>query len=97
MFRHLLLAAALTNALFTAPASTAQNKPAVKEYTRADFISVEGANLNDKLTRAVAQFKATKQGESCWLAWHFPIMATPVCIATFPPRRQERCLNNLVV
>ncbi len=73
MFRHLLLAAALTNALFTAPASKAQNKPAVKEYTRADFINVEGANLNDKLARAVAQCRAAKLSESCWLAWHFPV------------------------
>ncbi len=73
MFRHLLLAAALSNALFTAPASKAQNKPAVKEYTRADFINVEGAMLNDKLTRAVAQCRAAKLSESCWLAWHFPV------------------------
>ncbi len=73
MFHHLLLAAALTNALFTAPASKVQTKTVVKEYTRADFINVEGANLNDKLTRAVAQCRAAKLSESCWLAWHFPV------------------------
>ena len=73
MFRHLLLAAALTNALFTAPVSNAQTKTVVKEYTRADFINVEGATLNDKLTRAVTQCRAAKLSESCWLAWHFPV------------------------
>ena len=73
MFRHLLLAAALSNALFTVPPSTAQTKTAVKEYTRADFISVEGATLNDKLTRAVTQCRAAKLSEACWLAWHFPV------------------------
>jgi HEAT repeats len=73
MFRHLLLAVALTNVLLTAPASNAQTKTAVKEYTRADFINVEGATLNDKLTRAVAQCRAAKLSESCWLAWHFPV------------------------
>ena len=71
MFRHCLLAIALTSALLTAPASNAQNKLAVKEYTRADFINVEGATLNDKLTRAVTQCRAAKLSESCWLAWHF--------------------------
>lgn len=76
MFHHLLLAAALTNAFVSAPESTqAQQEKVTKEYTRADFINVEGANLNDKITRAVAQFKATKQGDSVWLAWHFPVRA----------------------
>ena len=44
-----------------------------REYTRADFVNVEGANLNDKITRAVAQCKTAKPGDSCWLAWHFPV------------------------
>ncbi|NOT60240.1 MAG: hypothetical protein HOP19_08440, partial [Acidobacteria bacterium] len=73
MFRHLLFAAVLAGACFTAPVSNAQNKTAVKEYTRADFINVEGASLNDKLTRATAQCRAAKLSESCWLAWHFPV------------------------
>jgi hypothetical protein len=74
MFRYLLLAAVLTNAFVHEPAPwSAQQKESVKEYTRADFINVEGANLNDKITRAVAQFKATKLGDSVWLAWHFPV------------------------
>jgi hypothetical protein len=74
MFRHLLLAAVLTNAFAHEPAPlSAQQKESVKEYTRADFINVEGANLNDKLTRAVAQCRAAKLSESCWLAWHFPV------------------------
>jgi hypothetical protein len=76
MFHYLLLAAALTGMLFTAPWSKAQNKTEVKEYTRADFINVEGANINDKIARAIAQFKATQAGDSIWLAWHFPVRET---------------------
>ena len=73
MFRQLLFAVVLAGAWFTAPVSNAQTKTAVKEYTRADFINVEGATLNDKLTRAGAQCRAAKLSESCWLAWHFPV------------------------
>jgi hypothetical protein len=43
-----------------------------RNYTRADFINVEGSNLNDKIDRAVKQFKAAKQGDTVWLAYHFP-------------------------
>jgi hypothetical protein len=42
-----------------------------RNYTRADFINVEGSNLNDKIDRAVKQFKASKQGDTVWLAYHF--------------------------
>ena len=43
-----------------------------RNYTRADFINVEGSNLNDKIDRAAKQFKAAKQGDTVWLAYHFP-------------------------
>jgi hypothetical protein len=43
-----------------------------RKYTRADFINVEGSSLEDKIDRAVKQFKATKQGDTVWLAYHFP-------------------------
>jgi hypothetical protein len=43
-----------------------------RNYARADFINVEGSNLNDKIDRAVKQFKAAKQGDTLWLAYHFP-------------------------
>jgi hypothetical protein len=42
-----------------------------RKYTRADFINVDGSNLNDKIDQAVKQFKATKQGDTVWLAYHF--------------------------
>ena len=42
-----------------------------RNYTRADFINVDGSNLNDKIDRAVKQFKATKEGDTVWLAYHF--------------------------
>jgi hypothetical protein len=43
-----------------------------RNYTKADFIKVEGSNLNDKIDRAVKQFKDSKQGDTVWLAYHFP-------------------------
>jgi hypothetical protein len=49
-----------------------------RKYTKADFIKVanaDGSNLNDKIDRAVKQFKASKQGETVWLAYHFPARA----------------------
>lgn len=47
--------------------------PAARTYTRADFINVDGGSLNEKLDRAVQQFKASRQGDSCWVAYHFPV------------------------
>lgn len=43
-----------------------------RNYTKADFINVDGSSLNDKIDRAVKQFKTTKQGDTVWLAYHFP-------------------------
>jgi HEAT repeat protein len=41
-------------------------------YARADFINVEGGSLTDKIDRAVKQFKDSRQGNTVWLAYHFP-------------------------
>lgn len=43
-----------------------------KNYTKADFINVDGSGLNDKIDRAVKQFKSSRQGDTVWLAYHFP-------------------------
>lgn len=43
-----------------------------RSYTRADFINVDGSSLNDKIDRAVKQFKSSRQGDTVWLAYHFP-------------------------
>ncbi|HEY8459450.1 MAG TPA: HEAT repeat domain-containing protein [Blastocatellia bacterium] len=43
-----------------------------RKYSRADFINVDGSDLSDKIDRAVKQFKASKQGDTVWLAYHFP-------------------------
>lgn len=43
-----------------------------RNYTRQDFINVEGSSLDDKIDRAVKQFKSTKEGDTVWLAYHFP-------------------------
>jgi hypothetical protein len=43
-----------------------------KSYTRADFIAVDGGPLNDRFDRALKQFKASNQGDACWIAYHFP-------------------------
>jgi hypothetical protein len=43
-----------------------------KNYTKADFINVDGSSLNDKIDRAVKQFKGSRQGDTVWLAYHFP-------------------------
>ncbi|MBI1762794.1 MAG: HEAT repeat domain-containing protein [Acidobacteria bacterium] len=54
--------------------STAQTT-ATRTYTRADFVNVDGSSLNDKLDRAIQQFKAARQGDSCWVAYHPPVRA----------------------
>jgi hypothetical protein len=43
--------------------------------TRADFINVDGQNLKEKYDRAWKQFKASGQGDSVWIAYHFPARA----------------------
>lgn len=43
-----------------------------KNYTRADFINVDGGSLNDRVNRAVKQFKDSRAGDTVWIAYHFP-------------------------
>lgn len=49
----------------------AQEKPR-RVYTKADFINIDGGNLTDRIERAFRQFKSSNQGDSVWLAYHFP-------------------------
>lgn len=74
MTRKLFFALAVTLITLGCAATQAQDKPK-REYTKADFINVDGGSLNDKLDRAVKQFKAARQGETVWLAYHFPARA----------------------
>lgn len=59
-------------ALLLAFAPTFAQDQQTKNYTKADFINVDGASLNDKIDRAVKQFKSSRQGDTVWLAYHFP-------------------------
>ncbi|MGH9835094.1 MAG: HEAT repeat domain-containing protein [Blastocatellia bacterium] len=59
-------------AMLLAFASTFAQDQQTKNYTKADFINVDGASLNDKIDRAVKQFKSSRQGDTLWLAYHFP-------------------------
>ncbi|MDX2031578.1 MAG: HEAT repeat domain-containing protein [Blastocatellia bacterium] len=54
--------------------SGAQDRSA-RSYTQADFVKVEGGALSDRVERAFRQFKGANQGDSLWLAYHFPARA----------------------
>ncbi len=72
MLRQLMfIGLLLTLSVSLAGAQTA----ATRTYTRADFVNVDGGSLNDKLDRAVQQFKASRQGDACWVAYHAPVRA----------------------
>ncbi len=45
---------------------------AKRTYTKADFINIDGGNPNDRVERAFKQFKNSNQGDSVWIAYHFP-------------------------
>jgi HEAT repeats len=45
---------------------------AKRTYTKADFINVDGGSLNERIERAFKQFKNSGQGETVWIAYHFP-------------------------
>jgi len=45
---------------------------AKRTYTKADFINIDGSSLNEKIERAFKQFKGSGQGETLWIAYHFP-------------------------
>src|SRR5262245_57342868 len=46
----------------------------VRTYTRADFINIDGGSLNERIERAVKQFKGSNAGDSFWIAYHFPAL-----------------------
>jgi hypothetical protein len=45
---------------------------AKRTYTKADFINIDGGSLNEKIESARTQFKSAGQGETFWIAYHFP-------------------------
>src|SRR5262245_7363291 len=71
MLRQVILASMLSVLMFAGIA--AAQTQATRVYTRADFINVDGGSLQEKIDRAIQQFKAARQGDSCWLAYHFPV------------------------
>ncbi len=44
-----------------------------RSYSRADFVSIDGGSLSDRIERATRQFRDSKVGETVWLAYHFPV------------------------
>ncbi len=71
MTRKVFLAVAINAMLLGSSLVFAQDQQA-RNYSRADFINIDGGNLNDRVDRAVKQFKSSKQGDTVWLAYHFP-------------------------
>jgi len=57
--------------LLAAGMAAAQDQT-VRTYSRSDFVNVDGGSLSERMDRAVQQFKASKGGDSLWLAYHFP-------------------------
>lgn len=43
-----------------------------RNYSRADFVNIEGGSLSDRIARATRQFRDSKAGDTVWLAYHFP-------------------------
>src|SRR5262245_16925493 len=71
MAQKILFAIALILLAAGCNTSHAQDQ-GTRKYTKADFINVEGNGLNEKIERAFKQFKTSKQGDSLWIAYHFP-------------------------
>lgn len=74
MSRKVFLALSLIALMASIAATFAQDKPK-RNYTKNDFINIEGGALNDRIERAFKQFKSSgqgNQGDSVWLAYHFP-------------------------
>lgn len=71
MSRKALLIVTLIALLAGLAAAFAQDKPK-RTYTKADFINIDGGSLTDRIERAFKQFKSSNQGDSVWLAYHFP-------------------------
>lgn len=71
MSRKVLLIVTVLAFLLSFAATYAQDKPK-RTYTKAEFVNVDGSNLTDKIERAFRQFKSSGQGDSVWIAYHFP-------------------------
>lgn len=71
MSRKVLLTVAVMAFLLSFAATFAQEKPK-RTYTKAEFVNIDGGNLTDRIERAFRQFKSSNQGDSVWLAFHFP-------------------------
>lgn len=72
--KQLMLAILTILSLATVDAPAGQQQPP-RRYTRADFINIDGGGLSEKFDRAWKQFKASGQGNSVWVAYHFPARA----------------------
>jgi hypothetical protein len=66
-----LTAFAITWSLFLLGFAFGQQQ-AKRTYTKADFINIDGGSLNERVERAFKQFKSSNQGETLWIAYHFP-------------------------
>lgn len=42
-----------------------------RTYSKTDFVNIDGGSLQEKIDRAVQQFKGTRQGDTVWIAYHF--------------------------
>ncbi len=71
MSRKVLLAVTVMAFLLSFAATFAQEKPK-RIYTKSEFVNIDGGNLTDRIERAFRQFKSSNQGDSVWLAFHFP-------------------------
>jgi hypothetical protein len=71
MSRKVLLIVMVLAFLLSFAATYAQDRPK-RTYTKAEFVNVDGSNLTDKIERAFRQFKSAGQGDSVWIAFHFP-------------------------
>ena len=71
MSRKVLLVVTVIAFLLSFAATFAQEKPK-RVYTKAEFVNIDGGNLTDRIERAFRQFKSSNQGDSVWLAFHFP-------------------------
>jgi HEAT repeat protein len=71
MLGKALFTFAFVNSLVIGNYVGAQERPR-RTYTRADFINIEGGTLSERVDRAFKQFKGSNQGDSVWIAYHFP-------------------------
>jgi hypothetical protein len=69
-----LIALLFTGLLIAYNYALAQDQKTTRTYTRADFINVDGGGLNDRIERAIKQFKSSNAGDSFWIAYHFPAL-----------------------